>query len=110
MEVRREAAHGTVLYRIEGKIDASTAPNLESALAADDGSSRVILDMRAVTYISSAGLRVIVQATKRVKARRGGIAAFGLAPLVEEVFDITGLGNMIPIAYDETEARSKLGA
>jgi anti-anti-sigma factor len=110
MEVRREAAHGTVLYRIAGKIDGTTSPNLESALAADEGSSRVILDMRGVTFISSAGLRVVVQAAKRVKARQGSIAVFGLAPPVKEVFDITRLGNVIPIGSDETEARSKLGA
>jgi anti-sigma B factor antagonist len=110
VEVKREAAHGTVLYCIGGQINASTCPNLESALAADEGSSRVILDMRGVTYISSAGVRAIVQAAKRVKARQGGIAVFGLAPPVKDVFDAAGLGNIIPIASDETEARSKLSA
>jgi anti-anti-sigma factor len=109
VEVKRETAHRTIIYRISGELNASTGPDLESALATGEENARVILDMRDVTYVSSAGLRVIVQAAKRVKAAKGGIAIFGLRPLVHEVFDLSGLGAVIPIAADETQARSKLG-
>ena len=64
--------------------------------------------MRGVTYVSSAGLRVMVQAAKQAKASKGGVAIFGLQPLFKEVFDASGLGTIIPIASDETEARSRL--
>jgi anti-anti-sigma factor len=107
VEVKRDTAHGTVVYRISGELNASTGPNLESALAIKEGSSRVILDMRRVTYVSSAGLRVIIQAAKQAKNSFGGVAIFGLQPLVMEVFDACGLGTIIPIASDETEARSR---
>jgi anti-sigma B factor antagonist len=110
VNVNRETAQGAVVYRISGDINAATAPNLDSALAIDEGSSRVVLDMRQVTYVSSAGLRVIVQAAKRAKSCKGGVAVFGLDALVKEVFDAAGLGSIIPIASDEAEARSKLGA
>jgi anti-anti-sigma factor len=109
VEVSRETAPGAVVYRISGEINAGTAPKLDSALAINEESSRVVLDMRQVTYISSAGLRVIVQAAKRAKACKGGVAVFGLGGLVKEVFDVAGLGTIIPIASDENEARSKLG-
>jgi anti-anti-sigma factor len=109
VEVKRETAPDAVVYRISGEINAATGPNLDSALAANDSSSRVILDMGNVTYVSSAGLRVIVQAAKRAKAAKGGIAIFGLRPLVQEVFDLSGLGTIILIASDEAEARAKLG-
>ena len=109
MEVRTETAHGAIVYRIRGQLDASTGPTLSSALARNEDSSRVILDMREVTYISSAGLRVIVQAAKRAEAAKGGVAIFGLQTLVREVFDVSGLGKIVPIASDESEARSKLG-
>jgi anti-anti-sigma factor len=109
VEVQRETARGAVVYRISGQLDASTGPTLVSALASNEESSRVILDMREVPYISSAGLRVIVQAAKRAEAAKGGVAIFGLQTLVKEVFDVSGLGKIIPIASDETEARLKLG-
>jgi anti-anti-sigma factor len=109
VEIKRETAPGAVVYRISGDINAATGPNLDSALAASESSSRLIMDMRDVAYVSSAGLRVIVQAAKRAKAAKGGVAIFGLRPLVQEVFDLSGLGTVIPIASDEAGARAKLG-
>jgi anti-anti-sigma factor len=108
VEVRKESAGGTVVYRVKGKLDASTASGLDSAIVVNQESSRVILDMRDVTYVSSAGLRVIVQAARRAQAAKGGFALFGLQASVKEVFDAAGFGNIVPIASDETEARSKL--
>jgi anti-sigma B factor antagonist len=65
--------------------------------------------MREVTYVSSTGLRVFVQAAKPTKASEGDVAVFRLQTLVKKVFDVSGLGKIIPIASDEIEARSKLG-
>jgi anti-anti-sigma factor len=109
VEVRREAVHGAVVYRISGKLDAFTATSLDSSITVEEGNSFVILDMREVTYVSSTGLRAIIQAAKRAKASKGEVAVFGLQTLVKEVFEVSGLGKIIIIASDETEARSKLG-
>jgi anti-sigma B factor antagonist len=112
LEVRSEVAGGTAVYRIAGRFDALASPNVQSAVgsAISAGSPRVIFDMREVTYISSAGIRVIVLTAKQAKAAQGGVAIFGLQPAVNEVFEISGFGNIIPIVSDEAEARSKLGA
>jgi anti-anti-sigma factor len=112
LEVRGELVDGIALYRIAGRIDALTGPNLQSAVgsAIDGGNPRVIFDMSEVTYISSAGLRLIVVTAKQAKAANGGFAIFGLQSSVNEVFEISGFGSIIPIASNETEARSKLGA
>jgi anti-anti-sigma factor len=112
LEVRSEVADGVTVYRIAGRIDASTSQNLESAVgsAVSGRSPRVMFDMREVTFITSAGLRIIVMMAKQAAAAKGGLAIFGLQPAVNEVFEIAGLQKIIPIASDETEARSKLGA
>jgi anti-sigma B factor antagonist len=112
LEVRHEAAGGVALCRIAGKIDAVSGPSLQAAAASaiDAGNPRIIFDMREVAYISSAGLRVIVLTAKHAKAANGGLAVFGLQPAISEVFEITGLGTVIPITSSEAEARSKLGA
>jgi anti-sigma B factor antagonist len=65
--------------------------------------------MREVTFISSAGLRVVVMTAKRATAARGGLSIFGVQSAVNEVFEISGLQKFITIASDEAEARSKLG-
>jgi anti-anti-sigma factor len=108
VEVRKETARGAVVYRIRGQLNVFTSANLESALTINEGGSRVILDMREVTYVSSSGFRVIVQAAERARAAKGGVVVFGLQTLVKDVFDLSGLEKIIPNASDETEARSKL--
>jgi len=66
--------------------------------------------MREVTYISSAGLRVIVLSAKQAKAANGGFAVFGLQPAVSEVFEVAGFRTIIPIVSSEADARSTFGA
>jgi anti-anti-sigma factor len=105
-------ADGVAVYHIVGRLDALTSPNLESAVgsALSGENPRIIFDMGEVTFISSAGLRVILMTAKQAAAAKGGLAIFGLQSAVNEVFEISGLQKFIPIASDETEARSKLGA
>jgi anti-sigma B factor antagonist len=87
-----------------------TAQNLDPAIAIDGASPRVILDMREVTYVTSAGLRAIVRVAKRAQDAKGAIAIFGLRAVVKDVFEVAGFVNIIPIVSDETEALAKLGA
>jgi anti-sigma B factor antagonist len=112
LEVRAELAGGVAVYRIVGRLDALTSQDLESAVgsAFSGGNPRIVFDMGEVTFISSAGLRVILKTAKQAAAAKGGLAIFGLQSAVNEVFEISGLQKFIPIASDETDARSKLGA
>jgi anti-sigma B factor antagonist len=112
LDVRTELRDGVVVYRIAGRLDALTSTNLESAVgsAFSGGNPRVIFDMSEVTFVSSAGLRVILKRAKQAVAAKGSLALFGLQSAVNEVFEISGLHKFIPITSDETDARSKLGA
>jgi anti-anti-sigma factor len=102
------------MFRIAGRFDAEALTcqplqsGIESAIGA--GTPRIIFDMREVGFMTSAGLRVVVMTAKRAAAAKGGLSIFGAQPAVSEVFEISGLANIIPILSDETEARSKLGA
>jgi anti-anti-sigma factor len=112
LEVKSKVANGVAVFRIVGRLDALTSPNLESAVgfAISGGNPRIIFDMGEVSFISSAGIRVILMTAKQATAAKGGLAIFGLQSAVNEVFEISGLQKFIPIASDETDARSKLGA
>jgi anti-sigma B factor antagonist len=114
LEVRSEVTDGVAVYRISGRFDAeaATSPGLQSAVgsAITAGASRVIFDMREVTFITSAGLRVVLMTAKQATAAKGGLSIFGVQSAVDEVFEISGLKKFIPIASDEAEARSTLGA
>ena len=112
MDQSTRADGQVVVHRISGRIDTSTSPSVEAAIKAKlaEGSARILLDMQEVTYVSSAGLRVVLLVAKQAKASNGSLALFGLQPSVREVFDISGFGKIIPIAASEAEARAVIGA
>jgi anti-anti-sigma factor len=114
LKVSTEIADGVAMFRIAGRFDAEalTNPILQSGVssAISAGTSRIIFDMREVSFITSAGLRVVVMTAKQAAAAKGGLSIFGVQSSVNEVFEISGLASIIPIASDEAEARSKLGA
>ena len=111
MDINQEMTNGMAIYRIAGRLDGLTSPDLESAVksAISGGTPRVILDMRAVTYVSSAGLRGILSSAKRAKAAEGSLAVFGLQTEVNEVFEASGFSTVLPVVSDENEARLRLG-
>jgi anti-anti-sigma factor len=114
LEVRSEVIDGVTVLRIAGNFDAQALTNeiLESGVraAVSAGTPRIIFDMREVRFITSAGVRVVVMTARRATAAKGGLSIFGVQPEVKEVFEVSGLASIIPIASDEAEARSKLGA
>ena len=74
---------------LEGRLDTATAPELEKVLAANlDGVQALTLDCEKLVYISSAGLRVLLSAHKKMK---GAMKLKNVCELVMEVFEITGL-------------------
>jgi anti-anti-sigma factor len=112
MEITSKIDGELVVFQLAGRIDAATSPSVESAVntAVSGGGRRLIFDMNAVSYVSSAGLRVILLAAKKAQAAGGGMAVFGLQPGVQEVFSVSGFGKIVPITASDAEARARLGA
>ncbi len=80
-----------------GEIDTLTAPQLEQAIADNAaGCDKVVLDMSGVTYISSAGLRVVI-AVHRDMEKKGGLSVKGLNENVRGVFKMTGFDRVLHI-------------
>jgi len=111
MDLTTTSRDGVTLHAINGRIDAATSTALEGAVLAGiaGGGARVLMDMRAVSYVSSAGLRVVLMATKQARAARGGVVLFGLQPAVREVFAISGFDKIVPIVAGEAEGLAVLG-
>ena len=89
---------GTVLtIKIDGRLDTTTAPQLDSVL--DDalpGMTDVTLDCANMAYISSAGLRVLLKAQK-VMNKQGRMKLIHVNEEVAEVFDITGFSDILTV-------------
>lgn len=112
MDLITERKGGTVVHRLSGRLDTATSAAAERGIlgALAPGQARVLLDMREVAYVSSAGLRVVLLAAKQAKAAAGGVALFGLQPAVRDVFDISGFSRILAIAPGEAEAAAMIGA
>ncbi len=97
MTINQNRNESTLTVAIVGRLDTTTAPELESALkSALDGISELILDFSELEYISSAGLRVVLGAQKTMN-KQGQMIVKNVNETVREVFDITGFSDILTI-------------
>lgn len=104
--------HGSVIVAtLKGRMDAVTAPEFDAWFTAriQAGENRLVLDMAGLDYISSAGLRSLLAAAKRVKAVVGAIVLCGLTGTVAEVFKMSGFMAIFTVAATSEEALSAMG-
>ena len=94
------------MLRPAGRIDHATTDAFRTALQPHldrcKDTEVVVLDMSAVEYISSVGLRVLMLAAKQVRTQGGAIAVAALEPVVKEIFEISRFNLVIP-AYDDVQ-------
>lgn len=104
-----QAQYADVLVAsLSGRVDHAHADEFKAAvwqaLAIDEErKDKRVLDLGGVDYISSAGLRVLMLAARRVKWHQGTLVLAGLQPLVREVFEITRF-NLVFKVYDTVAA------
>ena len=87
---------------IDGNLDSSTAPKLEAQLDVT-GVREIVVDFTECPYISSAGIRILLMAHRRMAATGGKFIARNLSPTVREVFDLTGISRVITITKTARE-------
>lgn len=100
------------LVKVSGRVDASTAPRLKQQIEAlfHEGRYRVVLDFEELEYISSPGLRVLIEARKKAREWKitdlegGDIRIANLPPRIKEVFDLTGFTSLFELYSDSVEA------
>jgi len=110
MEVIEKKQNDISIFEVSGRLDSNTSPELEKQLfdAIEKGSKNVIVDFEDLDYISSAGLRVILKATKTLKGSDGIFVLCSLKDYVKEVFEISGFDSYLPIASTMDEALSRM--
>ncbi len=103
--------HGhAVVVRVEGELDVSTAPPLREELRrlirhdGAQGAPSVVVDLRAVTFMDSYALGLLVQCHKLARAHRRTFALVSTSPRVEQLFRITGMRHVLPLHPDLTSA------
>lgn len=86
---------------VRGRIDTNTAPKFGGEVMDDlDGIKELVLDFSAVEYISSIGLRVVLELQKKMN-NQGSMKIIDVTPQVMEVFEMTGFTNILTIENTE---------
>ena len=96
----------------EGRVDASSAPDLEQAMTSEiaEGGEAVVLDLSRTRYMSSAGLRVVLVVARQLQARKGKFAVCGLNDEVKELFEVSGFSLIVGIEADRDAAVAAVAA
>jgi anti-sigma B factor antagonist len=91
---------------VSGRVDSATAPDLEAELKklVDSDKTQIVLDLKDVEYMSSAGLRAMVSTLKAVKRVNGDLRLAAPSPRVEEVLRLAGLTSIFSIHASREEA------
>ncbi|MFC1896638.1 STAS domain-containing protein [Thermodesulfobacteriota bacterium] len=112
MEVIEKRENGACVLQVMGRLDSNTSPDFEKKVfeAIEGGVTRLVVDCEGLDYVSSAGLRVILKATKRLKKTEGMIVVCSMRDYIREVFEMAGFDSFIPVARNREEALKALAA
>ena len=95
IEIKRSAEQTVI--ELVGRLDTTTAPALDKTISNDlEGTKNLVLDLKRLEYISSAGLRVLLGAQKRIQ-RIGSMKLINVCEEVMEVFEMTGFADILTI-------------
>jgi anti-anti-sigma factor len=103
-------AIGLEIVIVAGRLDSLTSPEAEQRILAtiDSGATKLLLDFSELTYISSAGLRVVLVAAKRMRAVGGKLAVCSANLSVNRIFEVSGFTSFLDIQPTLSAAEAQL--
>ncbi len=97
MNITKQINGKELIIALEGKLDTTTAPELEQELEKSlDGVDKLVFDLKDMDYISSAGLRVLLSAHKKMIGKNGMLLK-NVCEEIMEIFEVTGFIDMFQV-------------
>ena len=97
LTITKNAENTTLTLLLEGRLDTTTSPQLEEAIADSlDSVSLLVLDFEKLEYISSSGLRVLLSAQKKIKPH-GEMKVIRINEIIKEIFEMTGFDSVLTV-------------
>ncbi len=106
VDIRVSELEQVTLVEVIGRVDSLNADELGTSLsnAIDEGNTNIVLDLSQVSYMSSAGLRELVSAFKKVRRVSGDLRIAQPSTRVQEVLEMAGLDTIFQIFPTQTDA------
>lgn len=110
MEIPLETQGNITILSPSGRLDAHSSPEFEKFVLEkiEAGTAKLLIDGANLDYLSSAGLRALLAATKKVRSLNGNIGLCSLKPQLNEIIEIAGFNSLIPIYPDRESALAAL--
>ena len=97
LNIQKEINGSVAVVKLEGRLDTTTAPQLEAELKSDlPGVTNLVMDFEKLEYISSAGLRVLLSAQK-IMNKQGEMKLIHVSDVINEIFEVTGFSDILNI-------------
>lgn len=106
MKIVTTNKNNVITLNLEGKLDTTTSSDLEQALSKIINKTKfnLVLDFKDLSYLSSAGLRVLLAAQKKANELVGNIVVRNVNNSIMEVFNVTGFSDFLNIEKPNTKA------
>ena len=97
LNITKNTTNNELTIALEGRLDTITSPQLESEIKSSiAGVEKMTLDLQNLEYISSAGLRVLLSAQKRMNDQ-GDMELINVGETVKEILDVTGFSDILTV-------------
>lgn len=112
MNLEQETRADVLILRPVGRLDSTSSPELERTVleSLESGCKRMVFDLADMDYVSSAGLRVILLAGKKLRTGQGKLVLVGMREMVREVFEMSGFLTLFAVAPSVDEGVAKVQA
>ncbi len=106
MNISEETINDVLVVTITGRLDAISSPTAEKHVfeLIGNGAKNIILDLAEVEYLSSAGMRMLLSTTKKLKTISGKIVVCSVTSNVMDVLKMSGFDHVLAIVSDRDEA------
>ncbi len=106
LHVELEEIDRKIILRLDGRLDAATTPVLERKIDSliAENRNHLLLDFLHIDYLSSAGMRLLLSAAKKLKAKKGVLLIFSVSEDVMEIIKLAGFERILQIFESEQDA------
>ena len=94
-----EQKNGVSIFNLQGRIDASNSNQIHEKIMdeIESGANDIVINFAEVSYISSAGLRILVYTSKTMKKKSGTLSICAMSKNIEKIFQISGLMGLFDV-------------
>lgn len=109
VSVKEERRGEILILRMSGRLDAVSSPAAERKVFdfVNEGQSKLLFDFGGVDYLSSAGMRMLLSVTKKLKSLSGRLVIFAVTPGVFDILKMSGFDHVLEIVPTEEDGVRK---